>query len=317
MTSIVSRAVLLSCIAASAHAQTLAPLRVVDVPNIIFPVISPTGREVAAVCSDHTVRIMSVATGSILRTFETGTGKVFSLAYSRNGARLAMGYESGNVRVVDPASGATVRELAPSALAANLIALSRDGRYFATSPTDLPTQLWDVERSVKIADLAAGFGGSSALTFSPDGKMLASADADAVVRVYDVPSGKLRSKYEDLLLESFTLAFAPDSKSLVIGGADRVVVAIDPATGKELHRLAAQRDPVGAVAVLADGRTVVAMFVSADHMSEFRNTVAWNMQSGKSTILVSNKIFTGAAAPDGRMILASPEGKAMKLWVVR
>jgi hypothetical protein len=41
------------------------------------------------------------------------------------------------------------------------------------------------------------------------------------------------------------------------------------------------------------------------------------MQSGKSTVLVSNKILTGAAAPDGRMILASPEGKAMKLWAIR
>lgn len=302
-----------------ALAQTLAPAGEIKSPSKVFVVVlAPTGQEIAANCADNKLRTFSVADGKLHLTIDGGGTQMTVPAYSADGKRIAVANVKGEVRVFDAATGATIQSLAPRSTVTNGIALSTDGRVLAVAPAEKPVQLWDVDHRKLIASLENPFSGSSALAFSPNGRLLASADKDGVVRIYDGITGKVRSRYDALLMETFSVAFSPDSKQLAIGGADRVVVVVDPLTGKELRRLPTQKDPIGKVAVLADGKTVVASMFNVDHMSEAKNTVAWDLISGNSTIVASGKTFiAGAALPDGRLMLASVDGNVVKLWSIR
>ncbi len=311
-------AVLAVTIVMPALAQTAAPAGEIKSPSNVFVVVlAPTGRELAAICDGNTLRTFSVPDGKLHLTIDGGGTQMMALAYSTDGKRIAVATAKGEVRLFDSETGAVLEALPPSSLVTYGIALSPDGRVLAVAPAENPVQLWDVEHRKLIGSLENPFSGSSALAFSPNGKLLASADNDAVVRVYDVVTGKVRSRYDALLMESFSVAFAPDSKQLAIGGADRVVVVVDPLTGRELRRLT-QKDPIGSVAVLADGKTVVASMFNVDHMSEAKNTVAWDVISGKLTIVAAGKTFVaGATLPDGRLMLASVDGNVVKLWGIR
>lgn len=314
-------AMLAGMVTIPAHAQMLSPAGEVKSPsNMFFVVLSPTGQEIAASCAGNKLRTFSTTDGKLHLTIDGGSINMTVPAYSGDSKRIAVASAEGEVRVFDSATGATIRSLSPSLTETYVIviALSTDGRVLAVAPAEKPVQLWDVDHNKLIASLENPFSGSSALAFSPNGRLLASADNDGVVRVYDAATGRIRSRYDALLMETFSIAFSRDSRQLAVGGADRAVVVIDPLTGNELRRLPTQKDPIGNVAILPDGKTVVASMFNVDHMSEAKNTVAWDLSSGKSTTVASGKNFiSGAALPDGRLMLASVDGNIVKLWSIR
>ena len=312
-------ALLAGMVTLPARAQTLSPAGEIKSPcDVSGVVLAPTGQEIVVSCAGNKLRTFSMADGKLQLTIDGGSTQMTAVAYSANGKRIAIANVKGEVRVFDSATGVTIQSLTPSTTVTYGIALSTDGHILAVAPAEKPVQLWDVDHRKLIASLENPFSGSSALAFSANGRLLASADNDAVVRVYDAVTGKLRSRYDELLMETFSVGFSLDSKQLAIGGADRVVVLVDPLTGKEIRRLPTQQDPIGYVAVLPDGKTVVASMFNVDHMSEARNTVAWDLISSKPTIVASGKSFmAGAALPDGRMMLASVDGRVVKLWSIR
>lgn len=312
-------AALVICIAASLGAQTLQPVGTLRTPaGAVLVALSPTGGEVSVLGDDDELRTFGMPGGGMIRTLNRGARVVHALSYSRDGKRLAIAFKDGGVRVVETARGTTVNELTPSGVDTYVVTLSPDGRHVAIGPADISPELWEVDRGVRVATLRTPFAGSRALAFSPDGRLLASADADAIIRVYDVPTGRLRSKFESLLLSSFSATFSPDSKTLVVGGADKVVVAIDPMTGRELRRLSTQRDPVGMLTVLGDGRTVAAAFSDVNRMSRGKNTLVWDLRTGASKIVASGKAIAAATiTSDGRLILATLNGNALNLSTIR
>lgn len=304
-------------VTATAAGQSLDPAGTIpSEAEVSFTAIARDGRQLAAACGDRKLRVFSLPAGRLAHTLDLGGMGIGVLAYSRDGRRLAAGGGRGAVRVFDATSGAVVQELPPAATGIDALALSPDGRLLAVAPSDLPAQLWDIAQRRQVAELKSSFAGSGALAFSPDGKLLACANSDTTVRVFDAATGRLRSSFEEL--EPFALDFTPDSRILVVGGADKLLVAIDPETGKAVHRLGRQRDPIGGLGVLVDGRTVVAASFNADNMNQTRAILAWNMATGALKTLAPGANFNGAGAvADGRLLLTSFEGGALKLWAFR
>lgn len=307
----------LACVtSAQSLAQTLSPLAdITPSCKVGAVIVAPNGREIIATCPENKLRFFSVPDGKLRRTLDGGKTKLTVPAYSADGKRVAIASMQGEVRVYDAATGAIIKSLRPSSTQTFAVALSSNGRTLAVGPFESPVQLWNVDKSERIASLENPFSGTSALVFSPDDKVLSSADNDGVVRSYDAATGRILSRYDALLMENFSLAFSPDSRKLAIGGADRVAVVIDPFTGKELQRLPVQDDPIAAVALPGDGKTLVAFMFSANGGGVAKNTVAWNLNTEKATILASGTNFIGGGVlTDGRLMLATMDGTNVKLW---
>jgi WD40 repeat protein len=152
---------------------------------------SPDGRQIAeAVCSGQ-VRLLDAANGQLERRVSTVGRGASSVAYSPDGALLAVGTGPG-IALLDPHSGKVLRRLSevPSPRPAQTLAVafSPSGRILAaTSPAGLT--VWTLPDG-RARTLAATPAQGSNLAFSPDGRRLYTGGMDALVRVYDVVSGR-------------------------------------------------------------------------------------------------------------------------------
>ncbi len=302
----------------AASAQSLASVGTLKAAtDARFTAISPDGKQIAAACRDLKIRLFTSPGGVPTQTLDPGDMRVSSLAYSRDGRRLAAG-GPGAAQVFDTKTGQRVAAISGLGERVDAVALSPEGQKIALAPGESPAQLWEVAPQKRLASLATRFSGSTALAFSPDGKIVVSSNADTTVRAFAATTGAPAWTFDELDLEPFALDFSPDSKTLVVAGADKVAVTLDAATGKSTHRLPRQPDPIGAVTILGDGRTVIAFCLNADKMAETRAILAWDLSTGVVKTVGEGQSFNGGGmVADGRLLLTAPGKDGLELWAIR
>jgi len=245
-------------------------------------VVSPDGRQIAEGACNGSLQLLDAASGRVVHD-EHIAGQIATLAYSPNGALLAVGTNS-QAMLVNARSGAVVKRsraiFAPPALVlANgpgvlAVAFSPNGRELAT------TNFKGVALA-SVPGLSGGLfakypGAGSSMVFTHDGRELIVGGAtDNAFRVYDVPSGRLAR----------VVATAP-------GGGWPVVVALSP-NGSELA--------VGHPS--ADGNGVVSIY----------STRTWAREFDVYTI-ASVEISSVAFSPDGKRVAIGAEDGTAGVW---
>jgi WD40 repeat protein len=128
-----------------------------------------------------------VASGKPIWVF-TDTEQLGAVAWSRDGARLAVGGDSGAIHVLNPATGAEQQSLAQSG----------GVKALAFNPANDQLAVATGERSVRALDASGRElfalthpADIYALAWSPDGTQLATASADGAVRVFPTDLGAL------------------------------------------------------------------------------------------------------------------------------
>jgi RNA polymerase sigma factor (sigma-70 family) len=175
-------------------------------------------------------------------------------------------------------------------------------------------KLFDVEKEKPKGVVHAKAPRDTDLTcfaFSSDGKSSALA-IDSTIRV--AKPGKI----ETVPLEShsepiFSLAFSPDARFLVSGSRDNTVKVWDLSNDQLLHTLTADDQPLNAVALSPDGRTVaMGIVIRKDGMVAGQEVRLFDVQTGKlkRTLKVTGMVgvVTLAFSPDGRALAAGGLG---------
>jgi WD40 repeat protein len=98
-----------------------------------------------------------------------GRPSAVSLAFSRDGARLAAGLLDRGVTIWDARTGRRVRRLAAHAGTVSAVAFSADGRRLASGGGDA-LRVWDAEREGAFLTLLGGPEGVRSAGFSADGE---------------------------------------------------------------------------------------------------------------------------------------------------
>src|SRR5262249_16873152 len=126
------------------------------------------------------------------------TGKVTTLAYSRDGRSLAVGSgregSAGEVRIYSILATGLPSDKPAQILVGHQdavldVAWSPDGRVLATCGYDRLIKLWDAATGKELRTLKDHSDSVYGVTFSPDGRLLASASADRAVKVWNVATG--------------------------------------------------------------------------------------------------------------------------------
>ena len=131
---------------------------------------------------DGTVRAWNVETGEsrILHSFDY---EVFSMAFSPDGAQLAVAPRSGSVVILDPDSGDVELELEPASGAPELT-FSPDGTLLAGAGPGPVVRLWDAQTGLLQRRLHGAIYPAIGVVFVNDGKELRVTSGEGVERGY-------------------------------------------------------------------------------------------------------------------------------------
>jgi outer membrane protein assembly factor BamB len=265
----------------------------------------------------------STAKARLLNDF-TGTNAALALAFSPDGALLALGTWRGTVNVLDLATGKALP--APPGhkdfLAA--VAFAPNGRYLVSaggsefkparngSRTSGEVKLWDVAGRKEFGQPTGHTDKVTSAAFSPDSKTLATASADRTVRLWDVATGTERAVLRGHTDAVWSVAFSPDGNTVISAGWDRTVRLWDSATGKELGSLEGHEEEILCLAASPDGRTLATG--STDWTIRL-----WDLPTRAQRALLKGHqgAVNGLAfSPDGQTLASGSGDETVKLWAV-
>jgi len=174
---------------------------------------SPDGAWLA-VSGEQPIKIWDVASGQLIRTFESQPDRhSFSISFSPDGTLLADSGRDGRITLWDVASGKIVRNLSHGRQNdVHDIQFSPDGKLLVSVGTDSAVRLWDVSSGQVLQTMMHG-DGLYGVAFSPDGRLVASASCDRTVKLWEVATGRLVNslRHGD---EVTAVAFSPDGALL-------------------------------------------------------------------------------------------------------
>jgi WD40 repeat protein len=147
-------------------------------------VFSPDNQLLATGANDGTVRIWSVSTGKLLRSFMQHSATVTRLAFSRDGGQLLSASVDGTARVWDLRRGQQHGPPLRHDGAVLAAAFSPDGRWIATGSPDSTSRVWDALTGTAVTAFLPHRTVVDDVVFAPDNRRLATASG--AIRIWQL-----------------------------------------------------------------------------------------------------------------------------------
>ena len=188
---------------------------------------SPDGTKIASGNGDGTISIGDVEAGAVIHTLSGDEISVDSVAFSRDGTKIASRSRSENntVRLWDVETGENIYTFTGHTGEVGSVSFSPDGTKIASGSKDSTIRLWDVSTGENITTLEHT-GEVGSMSFSPDGTKIASGSKDSTVRLWDVKTSENIRTLEHTG-EVRSLSFSPDGTTLASGSDDGTVLLWD------------------------------------------------------------------------------------------
>ena len=310
--------------------------------------IAVVGDDALSVDEAGVLRRWALTDGGLMASF-SAPAALYSVAASRDGARLVVGGDDGKLRLLDAGLHVT-GELAGHTGRIWGLSFSPDGQTIASAGEDASIRLWQGGTPRVLPGHAARV---YSVAFSPDGGRLVSASDDRTVRVWDVATGTssvvlrpsagaraavFSSDGERVLVTSWdwgiyavdldnpdlgvarwsdgssvhTVALSPDGTVLATGGDSAAVKLWDPMTRALLAVLDGHVGQVSSVAFSADGRRLVS--AGRDGIPR-----VWDISAAQrlaSGVGHAENVSGVAFSRDGRRLATSAGDNTIRLWDV-
>jgi WD40 repeat protein len=251
------------------------------------------------------------------RTFRSGA-KIWAVALSPDGTRVATGNTGGLVRVWKMSGGGTV-DLNGHSGQIDSIEFSPDGKSLVTASEDETGRIWDAGTGRPLAELRGHDGIVYSATFAPDGKTVVTGGQDGTIRIWATTSDPIRVELRPNDRRLHDVAFDPSGERIVTASEDRTARIWELPRRRVLH-------------VLTQGRRAIAWVESAQFSRDGRLVLTagddgtakvWEESSG--TLLATlrwpggTQLYDATFSPDGLLVAAAglanaDRGPVVRLW---
>ena len=193
--------------------------------------------------------------------FRLGKGNVTRIAYSPDGAQIAVATKIG-IWLYDAETYKETALLTREDAWAESMAFSLDGELLAvgTRAWDAAVHLWDAKTGEHLFTLTGDFRTVNCVAFSPDGKTIASASTGEIVRLWDVETGALLREVPGHRWPVRSVAFSPDGAVIASAGGLRGEGELglwDVNTGRKLWTRVSVAYDLRFVGFTSDGQALV------------------------------------------------------------
>jgi WD40 repeat protein len=235
--------------------------------------LAPNGTALAIENRNSTVTLWNLPAGDGRIDLGAHCGPARALAFSRNGATLALADDAG-IWLSDVATGRSCAGPALDSRGVLCLAFSADGGALATGYRDGWVRIWNLASGRQHFAFQAHGNPVLSLAFSDDANVLATGSPfDKVARLWDlargVPLAELRGE-----APVQSIVFAPGGMTVVTASQDGMARVWDVPTGRLRHTLTGHESPVTALAFSADGRTLA---TGSAESIRLWDTAAWSI----------------------------------------
>jgi beta-lactamase regulating signal transducer with metallopeptidase domain len=273
--------------------------------------MSRDGSLLATASEDRRVRLLSPASGRVLRVLGGHDDTVTCATFAPDGKTLATAGYDRRVILWDVASGKQRRVLTGHTSWVLSVTFAADGKSLASGGYDRSVRIWEAGSGKQLAVLTGHQAGIRSVAFAPDGKVLASASADQTVRLWNVATGMEWRRLDGHTGTVRVVAFSPNGQFLATGGEDNTARVWEVASGRELLRLTGHTDTVTTLAFSPRGQTLATGSLD-------QTIKVWGVHDGQNrgTLRGHRQGVTGLAyTPDGQRLLTASLDQSVRAWL--
>jgi WD40 repeat protein/tRNA A-37 threonylcarbamoyl transferase component Bud32 len=288
---------------------------------------SPDGRQLA-VGSGGAVQVWDWRNCQLLLTLPGHAQRPISVAFSRDGRRLASGNWSGEIMIWDAETGERLRTLSGHHQPVSALTFSPDGRRLVSACFDQRLIVWEVTTGHLLRAIPQAHEGLVlGVAFSPDGRRLASSGQDKMVRIWEAATGREVLEFRGHTDLSGCVAYSPDGLRLASASRDATIRLWDatPLHGDEDQGVLtfSQLDgEVWTMAINPDGQRIASAGMAAGLDMPVK---VWDLRTGQVSVELTGHsmvVFRVAWHPDGQRIASSgwdqqQKGFVVKVWDAR
>lgn len=222
---------------------------------------SPDATRVVTVGYGTTIRVWDATSGAMLAELSRWSECAYCVAWSPNGALLAVGESDGTILILKAADLSVAREWighTGEGISNEVIGIawSPDGARIASGGLDYVVRVWDAATGNAVTALRASTSvrnDINGVAWSPDGRRIAAAGQDGYVRIWDAAAGTEIRSVKVGTSWARGVAWSPDGKVLATTGGGGKVQLWDPAAGSSVAVLSSSGVDTWSVAFSPDG----------------------------------------------------------------
>jgi WD40 repeat protein len=206
--------------------------------------------------------LVNLESGKVDKVLKGHGNTIASLAFSRDGKRLASGGTDKALAIRDMASGKHVNVLLGHPATVSEVVFSPDGERILVRCEDGTTRIWSIATAV-IEVTFPSDPPIRTIAWSPDGKTIALGHGEGQISLWET-DGKQRRQISGLRNKMASLCFTPDSREILFtghgfgpGNNESGCSIVDLATGKERLRMPLHTNVVRHGIISADGKLAV------------------------------------------------------------
>jgi len=153
-------------------------------------VVGKTGKFIATICPDSTVKIWDAPTGKLVYTFQWYQRSIENIAFSPDEKYLAGSLNDMLVKVWDLSTGKIVRTLKGHTNSIWTVNFSNDSRYIATGSFDNTARIWDVATGRSLFELKGHTSAVNLVEFGPDDEYIFTSSYDSKCKKWNAKTGQ-------------------------------------------------------------------------------------------------------------------------------